>query len=121
MKVRVNKTKIVATFGPACSDIAVMEEMVGAGVDVFRFNMSHGTHSDHLDGFKKIKQINKEHGLNIAILADLQGPKIRIGQVRDNMEVLEQNQMVEITNVPLKDFTSATKICHLKLSLVMPF
>ena len=59
MKVRVNKTKIIATFGPACSDIAVMEEMVGSGVDVFRFNMSHGAHADHLDGFKKIKQINK--------------------------------------------------------------
>ncbi len=100
MKVRVNKTKIIATFGPACSDIKVMEEMVGAGVDVFRFNMSHGAHADHLDGFKKIRQINKEHNLNIAILADLQGPKIRIGQVRDNMEVLESDQMVEITNVP---------------------
>ena len=100
MKVRVNKTKIIATFGPACSDKAMMEAMISAGVDVFRFNMSHGKHADHLDGFNKIREINKEHGLNIAILADLQGPKIRIGQVRDNMEVLENDQMVEITNVP---------------------
>jgi pyruvate kinase len=100
MKIRVNKTKIIATFGPACNDKAIMEEMVSAGVDVFRFNMSHGTYDDHLDGINKIREINKEHGLNIAILADLQGPKIRIGQVRDNMEVLESGQLVEVTNVP---------------------
>jgi pyruvate kinase len=62
--------------------------------------MSHGTYDDHLDGINKIREINKEHGLNIAILADLQGPKIRIGQVRDNMEVLESGQLVEVTNVP---------------------
>lgn len=98
MKVRVNKTKIVATYGPACSDISVMEEMVRSGLDVFRFNMSHGHHEQHLEGFNKVKQINKAHGLNIAILADLQGPKIRIGLVRDNMEVLEQGREVEITN-----------------------
>jgi pyruvate kinase len=98
MKVRVNKTKIVATYGPACSDISVMEEMVRSGLDVFRFNMSHGHHDQHLEGIKKVRQINKTHGLNIAILADLQGPKIRIGQVRDNMEVLEQGREVEITN-----------------------
>lgn len=98
MKVRINKTKIIATYGPACTDIKVMEEMVQSGVDVFRFNMSHGDHKQHIDGYKKVRQINKEHNLNIAILADLQGPKIRLGEVRDNMEVLEKGQDVEITN-----------------------
>ncbi len=98
MKVRINKTKIIATYGPACSDIKVMEGMVQSGVDVFRFNMSHGDHKQHIDGYQKVRQINKEHNLNIAILADLQGPKIRLGEVRDNMEVLETGQEVEITN-----------------------
>ena len=98
MKVRINKTKIIATYGPACSKIEVMEDMVRNGVDVFRFNMSHGDHRQHVDGYQKVRQINKQHNLNIAILADLQGPKIRIGQVRDNMEVLEQGREVEITN-----------------------
>lgn len=98
MKVRINKTKIIATYGPACSDIKVMEDMVSNGVDVFRFNMSHGDHQQHIDGYQKVRQINKEHNLNIAILADLQGPKIRLGEVRDNMEVLETGQEVEITN-----------------------
>lgn len=98
MKVRINKTKIIATYGPACSDIKVMEDMVSNGVDVFRFNMSHGDHKQHIDGYQKVRQINKEHNLNIAILADLQGPKIRLGEVRDNMEVLETGREVEITN-----------------------
>jgi pyruvate kinase len=98
MKIRINKTKIIATYGPACSDIRVMEEMVRGGLDVFRFNMSHGTHEEHIEGYKKVRQINLEHNLNIAILADLQGPKIRIGKVRDNMEVLERDREIEITN-----------------------
>ncbi|HLP52073.1 MAG TPA: pyruvate kinase [Chitinophagales bacterium] len=98
MKVRINKTKIIATYGPACSSVEVMEDMVRSGLDVFRFNMSHGDHHQHIDGYQKVRQINKEHNLNIAILADLQGPKIRLGQVRDNMEVLENGQEVEITN-----------------------
>jgi pyruvate kinase len=84
MKIRINKTKIIATYGPACSDLSTMEEMVRNGLDVFRFNMSHGTHEEHIAGYKKVRQINLAHGLNIAILADLQGPKIRIGEVRDN-------------------------------------
>lgn len=98
MKVRINKTKIVATYGPACSNLSIMEEMVRSGVDVFRFNMSHGQYEQHLEGYNKVRQINHAHGLNIAILADLQGPKIRIGIVRDNIEVLEQGQEVLITN-----------------------
>jgi len=98
MKVRINKTKIIATYGPACSKVGVMEDMVRNGVDVFRFNMSHGDHKQHIEGYEKVRQINNEHNLNIAILADLQGPKIRLGEVRDNMEVLETGREVEITN-----------------------
>lgn len=98
MKVRINKTKIIATYGPACSKKEVLTEMVRSGVDVIRFNMSHGSHQQHLEGFEMVRQINRDHNLNIAILVDLQGPKIRIGQVRDNMEVLEKDQVVEITN-----------------------
>src|SRR5580704_17590142 len=96
--VRVNKTKIIATYGPACNDILTMEDMVSAGVDVFRFNMSHGSAEQQLEGFERVNVINQMHGLNIAKLVDLQGPKIRLGQVRDNMEVLETDQEVEITN-----------------------
>ena len=97
MNIKINKTKIVATWGPACEDEKVMLEMIMSGVDVFRFNFSHGKHEKHLEGFQKVKKICKEHNLNIAILADLQGPKIRLGLVRDNLEVLETGSEVEIT------------------------
>lgn len=98
MKININKTKIIATYGPSCADKNVMLEMVKAGVDVFRFNFSHGSYEQHLEGFKRVKQLATELDLNIGILADLQGPKIRLGKVRDNYEVLEAGQTVEITN-----------------------
>jgi pyruvate kinase len=97
MNIKINKTKIVATWGPACEDEKVMLEMIKAGVDVFRFNFSHGKHEKHLEGFEKVKKICAEHNLNIGILADLQGPKIRLGLVRDNLEVLETGSEIEIT------------------------
>lgn len=100
MNVKINKTKIVATWGPACEDENVMLEMIQAGVDVFRFNFSHGKHEKHLEGFQKVRKICDEHGLNIGILADLQGPKIRLGLVRDNLEVLETGSEIEITTEP---------------------
>lgn len=113
MKVRINKTKIVATYGPACANLDVMTDMVRSGVDVFRFNMSHGKYDQHIEGFNRVRQINQEHNLNIAILVDLQGPKIRIGQVRDNMEVLEKDQIIEITN---KECVSTFKRIYISYS-----
>ena len=97
MNIKINKTKIVATWGPACEDEKVMLDMIKAGVDVFRFNFSHGKHEKHLEGFEKVKKINAEYNINIGILADLQGPKIRLGMVRDNLEILETGSEVEIT------------------------
>ncbi len=98
MKININKTKIIATYGPSCADKSILLEMVKAGVDVFRFNFSHGSYEQHLEGFKYVKQLATELDVNIGILADLQGPKIRLGKVRDNHEVLEVGQTIEITN-----------------------
>jgi pyruvate kinase len=81
MKIPVNKAKMIATFGPAISNRETFIEIIKAGVDVIRFNFSHGSHEDHYAGFNLVKSLNKEFNLNIAILADLQGPKIRIGNV----------------------------------------
>ena len=67
-----------------------------AGLDVVRLNFSHGVAQDHIDRAKLVRQAAKNVGREVAIMADLQGPKIRIGQVRDNMEVLEKDQVVEI-------------------------
>jgi pyruvate kinase len=75
------RTKIVATVGPASRDPAVLREMVEAGVDVFRLNFSHGTHDEHSEVLRTIREIGEEEGRPIAVLQDLGGPKIRIGPI----------------------------------------
>lgn len=97
MKIPVNKAKMIATFGPAISSKEVFLEIVKSGVDVIRFNFSHGTHDDHKKGFDMVKRVNKEYNLNIAILADMQGPKIRVGVVEGSVN-LRQNTTVTITD-----------------------
>jgi len=78
------KTKIIATVGPACSSKEMLAKMILAGVDVFRLNFSHGSYEDHLAVIKNINAVNKKLNTFVAILADLQGPKIRIGEVENN-------------------------------------
>ena len=73
-------TKIVATLGPACSDPAVLKRMLAAGVDCVRHNFSHGHASDHVERAARVRRAAKELGREVAIMADLQGPKIRIGR-----------------------------------------
>ncbi len=73
-------TKIVATLGPASCDPAVLEKLICAGVDVFRMNFSHGTAQDHIDRAANVRSISAKIGRPIGLLADLQGPKIRVGK-----------------------------------------
>jgi pyruvate kinase len=79
--VDIERTKIVATLGPASSDRQVLGAMVDAGLDVVRLNFSHGERADHLARFALAREVAAEHGRNVAILMDLQGPKIRVGVV----------------------------------------
>lgn len=76
--------KILATLGPASADYEVMKKLVAAGVDAFRLNFSHGSHDDHRRNVANIRKIEAELGTPIAILQDLQGPKIRIGTFADD-------------------------------------
>ena len=73
-------TKIVATLGPASSDPALLEQMIRAGVNVVRLNFSHGTAQDHIDRAKMVREAAQRAGREVAIMADLQGPKIRVGK-----------------------------------------
>ena len=73
-------TKIVATLGPASSEPLVLERMLVAGVDVVRFNFSHGTAEDHLARAQLVRETAAKLGRDVAIMADLQGPKIRVGK-----------------------------------------
>ena len=81
-------TKIVATLGPASSDPAVLEKMFQAGVDVVRLNFSHGTAEDHVRRAELVREICRVTGRTVAIMADLQGPKIRIGRFKDDRVLL---------------------------------
>lgn len=92
-----SRTKIVATVGPACSSSEMLLELVKEGVNVFRLNFSHGTHEEHLQSINRIKGINKKYNYSVAILADLQGPKIRLGTVKDGVTVLPGDQLKLVT------------------------
>jgi pyruvate kinase len=82
-------TKIVATIGPASSDVETLTRMIIAGVDVVRLNFSHGKAQDHIDRARLVRQVAASCGREVAIMADLQGPKIRIGKFRDGKIVLQ--------------------------------
>ena len=85
-------TKIVATLGPASSEPAVLERMIRAGVDVVRLNFSHGTAEDHLKRATLVKELSAKVGRTVAIMCDLQGPKIRVGKFREGRVTLEKGQ-----------------------------
>ena len=95
------RTKIVATLGPASSKKDVLTRMIAKGVDVCRLNFSHGSQEDHLKVINTINEINQEHPFNVGILADLQGPKIRIGKMKEGGAILVNGSQVEITTEEL--------------------
>lgn len=92
------KTKIVATVGPASSSYANLLDLVKAGVDIFRLNFSHGTHEDHQEVINNISYINEKYGLHIGILADLQGPKLRVGKIEDNALKIKEGDILTFVN-----------------------
>ena len=81
------KTKIVATLGPACSTRDVLKQMIDAGVNVFRINFSHADYTDVKERIDMIRSLNDEFGYNTSILADLQGPKLRVGVMKEDVVV----------------------------------
>jgi pyruvate kinase len=91
------RTKIVATVGPACDSYDMLLALVKAGVNVFRLNFSHGSHEDKKKVIGHIREIIRKEPFNIAILADLQGPKLRVGDLMNNMVELEDGAEVIIS------------------------
>ncbi|TMH73977.1 MAG: pyruvate kinase [Betaproteobacteria bacterium] len=85
-------TKIVATLGPASSDPAILERMIRAGIDVVRLNFSHGTAQDHQKRAALVKELSAKAGRTVAIMCDLQGPKIRVGKFKEGKINLEKGQ-----------------------------
>ena len=90
------RTKIVATIGPATSTHDALRELVDAGVDAIRLNLSHGNHEDHAARAKVVREVQEETGKPLALIADLQGPKLRIG-VLETPRVLVKGEEVVVT------------------------
>ncbi len=93
-----HRTKIVATVGPACDTYDKLLGLVKAGVNVFRLNFSHGSHEDKAQIIEHIRNINKTEPYNIAILGDLQGPKLRVGEVENNALPVVEGDILTFTN-----------------------
>ena len=97
-----HRTKIVATVGPACDTYDKLLELVKAGVNVFRLNFSHGSHEDKERIIGYIRELNSKEPYNVAILADLQGPKLRVGEM--------ENGGLDIVPGDILTFTSTEKV-----------
>ncbi len=91
------KAKIVSTLGPASSSERVIEQLIGAGVDVFRLNFSHGTRDEHAENVGRIRHISDGMQRSVAILQDLQGPKIRVGKLAEDPIELEEGSRLTVT------------------------
>ena len=97
-------TKIVATIGTATDDPNIIKKLIKTGVNVFRLNFSHGNHGDHLKRITYIRSAEKEMNSNVAILADLQGPKFRIGAVKNESKVIKGSNYIFDKDPEIGDF-----------------
>ncbi|MBS1935002.1 MAG: pyruvate kinase, partial [Bacteroidetes bacterium] len=96
-----HRTKIVATVGPACDTYDKLLDLVKAGVNVFRLNFSHGSHEDKAKIIDHIRKINTTQPYNIAILGDLQGPKLRVGEIEGGSMEVAVGDILTFTNEKL--------------------
>ncbi|MGF7230565.1 pyruvate kinase [Arachidicoccus sp.] len=108
-----HKTKIVATVGPACEKYEQLLSLVKAGVNVFRLNFSHGSHENKLEIIKSIRAINVKEPYNVAILGDLQGPKLRVGKI--------ENDCLPIAAGDILTFTSTEKVIGTKEKIYVSY
>jgi pyruvate kinase len=111
-KASFNKTKIVATVGPASSSKDMLRALIREGVDVFRLNFSHGTHQDHLKVINHVRELNAELGSTVSLLQDLQGPKIRVQEVQPDTVIVRGDDLVITTRQLLgnKDVVSTSYV-----------
>jgi pyruvate kinase len=93
-----HRTKIVATVGPACDTYEKLLELVKTGVNVFRLNFSHGNHENKTKIIDHIRQINKDEPFNLAIIGDLQGPKLRVGEMENGSIEIKEGDIITFTN-----------------------
>ncbi|NEX61966.1 pyruvate kinase [Noviherbaspirillum galbum] len=109
---RARHTKIIATLGPASSSPAAIRQLHDAGADVFRLNFSHGTHGEHQERLHAIRALEQEAGRPIAVLLDLQGPKLRIGAFADERVVLERGHRIRLDLDPAPGNAERVSLPH---------
>lgn len=104
------KTKIVCTLGPATDDENILEQCINAGVDVCRFNFSHGSHEVHLERVEKVRKLQHNLKRPVALLLDTKGPEIRLGNFTNDSVFLKQGQLYELST---EDVMGNEEICHI--------
>ena len=100
------RTKIVVTLGPASNDAETIERLIAAGMDVARMNFSHGSHEEHAARIQMVREAAQAQGRSVPILQDLQGPKIRVGQVKDGCVFIEAGDVITLTNQHIEQGTA---------------
>lgn len=114
------RTKILATIGPASATKEKIAQLIDAGADAFRFNFSHGTHAEHKERYDIVRKLAKEKNLHITIVADMQGPKLRVGEFKEGKILLKEGQKFVLdmdkalgderrVNLPHKEIFAALK------------
>jgi pyruvate kinase len=111
-----NKTKIVATVGPASNTYERLGMLIREGVDVFRLNFSHGAHEEHLSVINTVRRLNKDLRTNVGLLQDLQGPKIRLGEVEGGQVEIKPGDKITIV-AGEKEISTATRLATIYLGL----
>ena len=111
-----NKTKIVATVGPASNTYERLGTLIREGVDVFRLNFSHGSYEDHLSVINTVRRLNKDMRTSVGLLQDLQGPKIRLGEVEGGGVEIKAGDKIKLV-CGEKETSTATRLSTIYLGL----
>ena len=109
------RAKIIATLGPASQDENSIRELIQAGMNVTRINFSHGTHADHAAAIHRVRRVAKELGQPITILQDLQGPKIRTGEIENGQIHIKSGDKLTLTTKPILGNQNCVSVDYLKL------
>ncbi len=110
------RTKIVATIGPATQSEEIITDLIKAGVTTFRLNFSHGDHKDHQERIKTIREVSEKLDLDIGILQDLQGPKIRLGRFKDGPVKVKKGDKFSLTSNEVECTKSIANVTYKKLA-----
>jgi len=116
---RTRRVKILATVGPASRDPEMLERLLRAGADAFRLNMSHGEHADHAKSIEAIRALEKAYNRPIAILCDLQGPKLRVGSFKDKQAVIRHGASFTLDRDPTPGDENRVELPHPELFEVL--